>query len=532
MKNNQYFLGIDIGTYSSKGVLTNGEGEVICRASVPHGMENPRLNYYEHDADAVWWHDFCAISKSLIKSANISPTEIRAVGGSTLGSDCLPVDREGNPLRKAILYGIDARSDKEIRELTEYYGKEKVKELFGRPIVSGDVAAKILWIKHNEPEIYQKTYKFLTGSSFLTEKLTGEYVIDRFLGIASFRPFYREDGSIREEMCEPICRPDQLAEGRVVTDIIGVVTAAAAAETGLAEGTPVITGTGDSTAEAISIGVLAPDDMMVQFGSSLFYYCCTDHMVKDDRVRGNTFTIPGTYSVAGGTNNAGTLQKWYRDLYFPDLLEEERQGGRNAYAAMMDGMDSISPGSEGLITIPYFAGERTPVNDPDARGMVIGLTNKHTRTHLYRSCLESIAFSVAQHVQIFRDNGLNPQKIMAAGGGTKNLLWMQMVADICGLPVHIARETEGASYGDALMAAIGCGYYKDFKSLKKVIKVSQVLTPDWEKHKAYQPYYHLFEELYRENCGNMHQLAALQKINEGNKSSEAQQKSKIVTGTT
>ena len=234
---NSYFMGIDIGTFSSKGVIINERGRVVTQASVTHDMETPKLGYYKHDTDAVWWHDFKRLSAELLAKSGVKKEEICSIGASALGSDCLPVDQDGNPLRKAILYGIDARSVNEIKWLTEYYGEEKVNELFGRPIVSGDVAAKILWIKNNEPKIHAKTYKFLTGSSFLFAKLTGNYVIDRFLGIASFRPFYRADGSIREEMCEPICRPDQLAEGRVVTDLAGCVTAKAAAETGLREGT-------------------------------------------------------------------------------------------------------------------------------------------------------------------------------------------------------------------------------------------------------------------------------------------------------
>lgn len=509
MKNSDvYFMGIDIGTYSSKGIIIDGTGTAVVKAETGHEMEHPAPGFYEHDAEQVWWHDFCLLSRELLQKSGIDPGLIRAVGASTLGSDCLPVDRDCRPLRKAILYGIDSRSQDEIRELTEYYGETRVKELFGRPICSGDVAAKILWIRRNEPEVFEQTYKFLTGSSYITAKLTGNYVIDRFLGIASFRPFYRPDGTINRELCEPICRAEQLAEGRVVTDLAGSVTEQAAAETGLKAGTPVITGTGDSAAEAISTGVLAAGDLMVQFGSSLFFYCCTDRMVVDDRVRGNNFLIPGTFSVAAGTNNAGTLQKWYREQLFYDCMERERQTGENAFALMMEGLERIEPGCEGLVTIPYFAGERTPVNDPDARGMIFGLTLNHTRQHLYRSALESLGFSIAQHMAIFKENGLNPSRILGAGGGTKNRPWMQMVADITGVPVALAREKAGASYGDALMAAIGVGYFDDFDALKEVIQIESVLEPDWGKHEKYRPYYELFGRLYDMNKEMMHELTA------------------------
>jgi len=510
MEKRKYFMGIDIGTFSSKGVITDESGTVIARAQTAHGMENPAPGYYEQDAEEVWWHDFCVLSKGLLHDSGVRPEDICAVGTSTLGCDCLPVDKDLKPLRKAILYGIDARCMDEIDELTRYYGEERTRKLFGRPMCSGDIAAKILWVKNHEPEVYKHTYKFLTGTSYLTAKLTGNFVIDRFLGNAAFCPLYRPDGSINEEMCDPICRPDQLAKGQIVTDLAGTVTKKAAEETGLCEGTPVTTGTGDSSAESISTGVLSPGDLMVQFGSSLFFYCCTDHVVKDDRVQGNMFLIPGTYSVAGGTNNGGTVQSWYRDQILESCVEEEKRIGENAFSLMMEGIEKIRPGSDGLITLPYFAGERTPINDPKARGMVIGLNLNHTKKHLYRSALEGIGFSVAQHLDIFNENGLFPERILAAGGGTKNKVWMQMIADITGVPVVIAKETAGASYGDALMAAIGVGHYKDFEALKDVIALETTLLPNMEAHEAYKPYRELFDRLYEQNKESMHCLYRMQ----------------------
>lgn len=499
-------MGIDIGTYESKGTIVDTDGNVIGFSSEKHGMENPRPNYYEHDADQVWWHDLCTLSQRLLAETGISAPQIAGLGVSTLGTNCLPVDQDLNPLRKAILYGIDARSWEEIQFLTQYYGEAQVQKLFGRPICSGDVCAKILWIKNHEPEIYQKTYKFLTGTSYLVAKLTGNCVIDRFIGIASLRPFYHMDGRICEEMCAPFCRPDQLPEGRVVTDIAGTITAQAAQTTGLAAGTPVIVGSGDSAAEAISTGVTNPGDVMVQFGSSVFLYCCTDHLISDNRVRGNSFLIPGTYSIAAGTNNCGTITKWFRDNLYPEALALEQGGGPNAYETMMKEISRIPPGSDGLVTLPYFAGERTPINDPNARGLLIGLRLDHTKHHMYRSALEGVAFSVAQHIDILKENGISPLHIMAVGGGTKNPLWMQMVADVTGEPINMAEVTIGASYGDALMAGIGTGIFQDFVDLKRVIRPAKTLYPDPEQHQAYQHYRKIYDAAYLANRDLMHSL--------------------------
>ncbi|NBI71136.1 carbohydrate kinase [Clostridiaceae bacterium] len=506
MKQTGYLMGIDIGTYESKGVLIDFEGRMVAFAAEKHGMENPKPNYYEHEAEQVWWRDLCALSRRLPGEAGIDRTLIAGLGVSTLGACCLPVDRDVKPLRNAILYGIDSRSQEEIAFLTEYYGEKKVRELFGRPICSGDVCAKILWIKNHEPEVHKRTYKFLTGTSYLAAKLTGNFVLDRFLGTASLRPLYHADGRIREEMCPLFCRPDQLPEGRAATDLAGTVTEEAAKATGLPMGMPVIVGSGDSASEAISTGVLHPGDVMLQLGSSVFLYCCTKNPVSDDRIRGNDYLVPDMYSIAAGTNNCGTVTKWFRDHLYQDALALEERTGINAYETMMERIGAIPPGSGGLVTLPYFAGERTPINDPGARGLMIGLTLRHTRDHMYRSALEGIAFSVAQHIDIFKENGIFPLRIMATGGGTKNPVWMQMIADILGEPVHTAKVTAGASYGDALMAGIGVGIFKDFAALQPMIRPSVTYAPSEKRHKSYQPYRAVFDKAYLANRELMHLL--------------------------
>lgn len=201
----RYFLGIDIGTFESRGILIDESFRVTADASVPHGMDNPQPGWFEQEAEAVWWGDLCKLCRILIKQSGIRPEQIVCVGTSALGTDCLPVDEQCRPLRPAILYGIDARASEEAAWLTEHYGQARVQELFGHPICSGDTATKILWLRRHEPEIYAKTAYFLTGSSFLTARLTGKYVIDQSLAKGSFRPLYQADGSVNEAECGLYC---------------------------------------------------------------------------------------------------------------------------------------------------------------------------------------------------------------------------------------------------------------------------------------------------------------------------------------
>ncbi|MDR2133074.1 MAG: carbohydrate kinase [Clostridiales Family XIII bacterium] len=502
-----YFVGIDIGTYESKGALIDGRGDVVATHSEKHGMENPAPNHFEHDAEAVWWGDFCKISKALLEKSAVDKTAIAAVGASALGADLLAVDKDTKPLRKAILYGIDARATEEIGFLNDCYGLERVLAFNGRPLCSNDIPPKMLWLKNHEPEIHKKAHKLITASTYLTAKLTGEYVLDRFLGLGSFSPLYDPGTLMPDDAYLPMfCRADQLADIRDTVDIAGFVTSSAAKETHLAEGTPVIVGGDDSSAEAIGTGVLEVGDLMLQFGSSLFLIALSEKLVRDRRIWSSGFIIPNINCVMGGTNAAGTLTRWYRDNVFIDALEEENRSGTNAYQSMMSKLHEIPAGSDGLITLPYIAGERTPINDPKAKGAIFGLSIHHTRNHLYRSALESIGYGVAQHLDIFAENGIKINNIYAVGGGVKNRVWMQIVSDICGCDLLTDGVALGASYGDALMAAIGVGYIANFSELRKYIAPGASYAPNADNHDKYKKYRALFEELYAKTRGMAHAL--------------------------
>ena len=508
----RYFVGIDIGTYSSRGILLDENFQVVGDVSTPHGMDNPKPGWFEQDAEAVWWKDLCILSHRLLETTGIDPSQVSCIGVSALGTDCLPVDEDCNPLRPAILYGIDSRAGEEIRWLTDYYGEETVQKLFGHPICSGDTATKILWIRRHEPDVYEKTAKFLTGSSFLTAKLTGEYVIDQFLAKGSFRPLYREDGSVNSETCGLYCRPDQIARAAVSTDVAGTVTAQAALETGFAEGTPVITGTGDSTSEAVSVGLVEAGTAFFQFGSSMFFYYCVDRFLGHYQSEngngsikgGKEFTVPKTYCLGDGTNAAGTLTRWVRDTLYAQEYAQQLSGGQNAYNVMAEEASRIPAGCDGLMMLPYIYGERSPIQDPQATGMLFGLKGGHTRAHINRAALEAVGYSVYQHLLLFTEMGVAPKRVITAGGGTQNRTWMQIICDMAGIPITIPESYQCSAFGDAMMAAVGCGRLEDFRALREALPEGTVLKPDEENHRLYAGRYPLFRELYLRNQELMH----------------------------
>ncbi len=507
----RYFLGIDTGTNSSKGILLDSNLDVVCEYAVPHVMKNPEPQFYEHDAMEDWWGDFCRISRHLISTAGIDPRQIACVGHSALGADCLPVDRDVMPLRQAILYGIDARASEEISILQKLYEADEQHEIMMQ-FASSDIAPKIYWIRRHEPEVYEKTFKFLTCSSFIAARLTGEFVVDRYLGPGCFRPLYDEKTlKAVEGRYEQICRPDQLAQIREAADIAGYVTEKAAQETGLAPGTPVLTGTDDSGAEAISTGVVKPGRLMIQIGSSLYFILGTDRQIPETVLWSEEFIVPGLYTLSGGTNAAGSLTKWFRDEIFRDL-KDQTPGVRDPYEAMMDGLQNIPPGSDGLITLPYFAGERVPVNDPDARGILFGLTLAHTREHLYKSALESAAYSIAQQIARMESHPeVSIDTICAVGGGTKNPIWLQIIADVTGKTIHVPAVTAGACYADALMAAMAVGH-KDMSSYEDIadcIRYSKAYVPDPKRTAQYRQMQEIYNILYERTCAEAHRLGKI-----------------------
>ena len=501
----RYYMGIDTGTYETKGVLLDEEGAVVAQASAPHEPETPGPNQFENDAEGVWWRDFCLVSRELLRLAQVPCQEVACLGISVMGPDVVAVDRQCRPLRKAILYGIDSRAVQEIAYLNEYYGRERAMELFGHPICSDDAAAKILWIKNNEPEVHSRAYKFLTGTSYICAKLTGRYVIDQFLAKADFRPLYNDSGRIDDEALL-YCRKDQLAETAPAHAVAGFLTEEAAQATGLAAGTPVNVGTGDSAAESISCGVVQPGNMMIQLGSTMFVYYCSSRRVVNDCIHGGDFVVPGTYKLSAGTNTAGTLTRYLRDNFYPDLVAAEKGGGENAYSAMAKRAGRIPAGSEGLILLPYLAGERSPIQDPEAKGMVFGLTLAHTRDHLLRAGLEGVAFSARQIVDAIDGCQLPVHQIMVVGGGSRNPVWLQILADVLGRPVSTPKVPLGACYGDGLMAMMAAGALGDFQALGRMVAPGERFLPQPENRQLYDRYGKIYADLYRNTRDQMHLL--------------------------
>lgn len=508
MTDDRVLMGIDIGTSGSKGVIVALDGTVIAEHTTAHGFDIPRPGWAEHDADAVWWHDFCLISRALLDRANLRDGQLIGVGCSAIAPTMLPLDADYRPLRPSILYGIDTRAAAEIDELTEQLGAETVFERTGQYLSAQSVGPKVLWFKRNEPDLFVQTHKIVTAATYLVYRLTGRFVVDNYVA-PYFTPFFNVSQLAWDtKFVEPICPVEWLPETAWSTEAAGVVTPQAAAETGLPVGIPVAVGTADAAAEAISIGAIDPGDMMVMYGTTMFLIQALATYRRHPDLWASVYCVPGQAALAAGMSTSGALLRWFRDEFGQAEVAAEQQTGVSAYRLLSNAAARINPGSDGLITLPYFSGERTPINDPLARGLIMGLSLTHTRAHIFRSCLEGIAYGLRHNIETMASVDAKPSRLVAVGGGVNDTLWLQICSDATGMPQDVPARTMGAAYGDAYLAGYAAGVFTDSTPLRdQWVTITRTIEPDTAATAIYDDLYPLYQQLYRQNRDAMHQLA-------------------------
>lgn len=486
------FLGIDIGTATTKAVVTRPDGKIIRRATQPHGVSLPRPGWVEQDADAVWWNDVRTVCAKLVADLG----RVAGVCVSGLGPCLLPCDAQARPLRPAILYGIDTRAHAEIAELNHAFGGEAILAQSGSLLSSQAIGPKLLWLRRHEPEVWQRLAEWHSANSFIVRRLTGEYILDRHTA-SQCDPLYdmaRCDWNRgwAQEIAPGIPLP------RLVwpSDVVGTVTPEAAAETGVPAGTPVMAGTVDAWAEAFSAGVRRPGDLMLMYGSTMFMTQVAPAAVPDRELWYTEGSEPGMRTFAAGMSTSGTLTEWVRELV-----------GGPAWEELIQEAAKVPPGARGLLALPYFAGERSPIYDPEARGVIAGLTLSHGRGELLRATYEGIAYGVRQVCAELRRVSGRPVRVTSVGGGTQARLWTQIVSDVTGITQSIPDEAVGASYGDALLAAIGTGAVSQDTDWTRV---QRTIEPAAEHQALYEEMLGLYADLYRSTAPIVHQLTAIQ----------------------
>ncbi|WP_166356066.1 FGGY-family carbohydrate kinase [Phytoactinopolyspora limicola] len=495
-------IGVDVGTYETKGVAVDAAGQVVAQAARPHRLSVPRPGWAEHDADEVWWSGLVNVVRDLLSDDAVEPGAVAAVGCSAIGPCVLPLGADGSPLRPAILYGVDTRSTEQIAALETRLGREAIMERSGNTLSTQSAGPKIAWLRDHEPDVYQRAARFVTSQTYLVGKLTGRWVIDH--GTAGyFHPLYNlHDAQWDTSGCEDVVTAERLPELGWASDIAGVVTPRAAEVTGLPAGTPVIVGTTDAPAEAVSAGITQAGRLMLMYGSTIFMIEMLDRPTPYPDLWSAPYVFPGSYVLAAGTATAGSLTQWFLDVVTPGADVHTRP---EWFARLADEAATSPPGARGLIALPYFSGERTPINDPAARGTIFGLTLSHTRGDIYRALLEGVACGVRANLDAYADAAAAPELIRAVGGGTRNEVWLRAVSDSTQRTQEVAAHS-GASFGDAALAALGVGVLADRAAVDTWVRVSRTVEPDPTRAEVYDHLYQQTTGLYRATRHLMHDV--------------------------
>jgi len=508
-----YLIGTDIGTFGTKSVLVDAEGRILAESFVETDIISPKPLWAEQWPQ-VWLDAVCKTIRSVISQSKVDPSEIGGLSISGLYSGSgVPCDKNMEPIRPCLIW-MDRRAVDEVKWVRENIGEEEIFRVTGNTVDTYFGFTKMLWIKFKEPKTWEKIHQLVTTYGYCTYRLTGVVCIDyssagNYGGIFDI---HKKDWS--EEMMEELGIPRSFFPEEIVESktVVGEITVEGSKLCGLKKGTPVCAGGVDAPVAALSLGCLEDGDHAAMVGTSTCWNIIQDELrltpklinyphVAYDREKIYTF---------GGSATSGGMLRWFRDQFGQLEVSLGSQVGLRAYQILDLEAEKIPPGSDGLIILPYFMGERTPIWDPYAKGVIFGLTLSHTRAHVFRALMEGAAYALRHNVETAKANNipLKP-KMGLVDGGAKSQLWRKIFADVTGYPQVYVAGSPGTPLGDALLSGVGTGVLKGYEVIKEWVKTVEVQEPNPEASKIYDKYYRLYLKLYESNRKNFEELYEL-----------------------
>ena len=493
-----YFLGIDIGTTGTRAVLIDGQGKVIGGKSAEHDpISSPLPQWAEQDPEN-WWVAARQATKAVLESKGIKGTEVKGIGLSGQMHGLVLLDKDHRVLRPSIIW-CDQRCQAEADLITGAVTYDRLIEITCNPALTGFTAPKLIWVREHEPEVSSKIKRVLLPKDFIRFRLTGEFAseVSDSSGTSLFDVVNRR-WSV-EIMKTLGLNPEWFPTVRESIEISGRIHAEAARETGLEEGTPVVGGGGDQASGGVGNGIVEPGIVSSTIGTSGVVFAFMEKPARDQRGRVHTFchAVPQKWHVMGVTQGAGLSLRWFRDQFGGQEVSLSQFLKQDSYELLTREAAQAKPGCEGLIFLPYLMGERTPHLDAKAKGVLFGLTGRHTRVEVVRAILEGVAYSLKDSFEIFREMEVPVTQVRASGGGGKSALWRQIQADIFGTPICTVAADEGAAFGAAIMASVGCGaFHSVAEACRQAISLTNFTEPIGENQKRYQEYYQIYQALY------------------------------------
>lgn len=500
----RYIITIDVGTSSAKTALWDDSGTLVAETSAAYALRRPAPLWAEIDGD-VWWQAVCTTIQQVIAAGGIAARDVAGVGVDGVGWTLLAVDRDVNALYPALIW-LDRRAEDETRWLNALPDADRLVHLAANPLDAAYITPKLLWLRQHHPDIFGATYKFLTCSGFITARLTGEFTCDftQAYGYHFFDIAHEQwDAWAAGQVGVPL---DKLPPLCACTDVAGTVSAHAAAQTGLAAGTPVIAGCLDAASGALGAGVTRLEQTNEQGGQAGGMAVSLDRVVVEPRLIFSHHVVPGQYILQAGTVGGGSLG-WFRDVLGLDA-------GENVFEQFSAQAGEVPPGAHGLIFLPYMAGERTPLWSSTARGVFVGLSYNTTRGDLLRAIMEGCAFAVYDNLRIAEEHGVTITEYLGSGGAIHSAVWCQIKADVYGKPFIVARRADGGEGGHSLglfaLNAYGVGLCDDIGAcVERLLPNRQVFEPSPQNHARYGELFQVYRSVSRKLMDDFAHLAAL-----------------------
>ncbi len=507
-----YLLAVDIGTSGTKTVLFDTMGKTIASDTQEYPLYQPKNGWAEQDADD-WWRATHVSTQNVLRKSGVDVKEIKGIGLSGQMHGLVLLDKEGKVLRKSIIW-CDQRTAAECVEITEKVGAKRLIEITANPALTGFTASKILWVRNNEPQVYEKVAKILLPKDYIRYKLTGEYATE----VSDASGMQLLDVPNRCWSKEVLQKLD-ISEGLLAKvyesyEVSATVSREAGALTGLLPGTPVVGGAGDQAAGAVGNGIVRAGVISSTIGTSGVVFAHTNKVTIDPQGRVHTFchAVPNTWHVMGVTQGAGLSLQWFRNQFCREEMATAAGMEVDPYQLMDKEAALVEPGANGLLYLPYLMGERTPHLDADCRGVFFGLSAAHTKRDMLRAVMEGVVYSLRDCLETMRGMGLSIEEVRASGGGGKSPLWRQMQADMFGTDIQTINSSEGPALGVALLAGVGTGVYSSVpEACDATIGVVTNQSANMAAKATYDGYYKLYGQLYSSLKDDFKTLANLVK---------------------
>lgn len=506
----KYAIGIDIGTSGTKSALYDSTGKLVASHTVEYPLYQPQNGYAEQDP-ADWWNATLTTIGEIVKKSGIAPENIVGVGLSGQMHGLVMLDEKGEVIRPSIIW-CDSRTGAECEEITALVGKERLIEITANPAIAGFTAAKIMWVKKHEPQNYAKTKHILLPKDYIRFKLTGEFATE-VSDASGMQLLDIENRCWSDEVLQKLdIDKNLLAKVYESPEVTGRITPEIATLTGLNTATVVVGGGGDNAAAAVGTGVVEDKKAFTTIGTSGVLYAHTSKMQIDKKGRVHTFcaAVPNEWHVMGVTQAAGLSMKWLRDTLCQSEVEAAEKQGIDSYVYLDKMAKKVAIGANKLLYLPYLMGERTPHLDPNARGVLFGLSAVHTKADIIRAVLEGVSYSLRDCIEILREMGVYTADMMVCGGGAKSPIWRQMLADLYACEVKTLSSNEGAALGAAILAFVGAGEYDTVQSAcRAIVKTADCHQAIAENSNQYNKFYSVYQSLYPKLKENYQMLAQI-----------------------